>query len=500
MMIRLAMLKEIVVSIVLAACASASTVSNAAAAPTNPITPIEQTVSEFAELWSNMSPGNPAPGRDTRVMCTWGWSARHEMFLGGFLKQSEDFFDEKGDPRLVLLVMSSRVRPESVERLTRFIEEFGPHRVFVPGEDAGGNTCDFIFIDGQSGSAFSVSKMLPILPEPPQEFVFVMTLPNCLKAKSDCVYAGVRCEVDERHGSLHTTPECNAMIVQYSDSNLAWVGGSCHGDVCISKMTKEFLVDPLEPMWDCARYSGDVFNSSLAETAEFGQDYFIYRNFFRDYQPKGRNGKGVYIDIGAHMPFEYSNTAFFDKCLGWDGLCVEPNPDLAPFFDAYRSCKFFQNCIFEEPEDDHLFVTSMADTHQQGFYADCVTLDQLLHSQNLARPEVIDFLSIDVESSDLSMVVAFNFHEFDIRVILFEVQAGTRWMEIDMILLQNNFVKVAVIGRDCVYVSLEFMREMGAQHLPVEYEWPHNWENFTVQVLLDEQQAVRAGQYPELLK
>ena len=65
-----------------------------------------------------------------------------------------------------------------------------------------------------------------------------------------------------------------------------------------------------------------------------------------------------------------------------------------------------------------------------------------LHSQNLGKPEVIDFLTIDVESAEMYVVGDFNFKEFDIRVILFEVSAGTRWMEIDMILLRNNFVKV----------------------------------------------------------
>ena len=81
-----------------------------------------------------------------------------------------------------------------------------------------------------------------------------------------------------------------------------------------------------------------------------------------------------------------------------------------------------------------------------------------------------------------------------------QVSAGTRWMEIDMILLRNNFVKVAVIGRDCVYVSLDFMREMGAKNLPEQYHWPHNWEDFTLKVLEDEQKAVAAGAYPTLSK
>ena len=40
--------------------------------------------------------------------------------------------------------------------------------------------------------------------------------------------------------------------------------------------------------------------------------------------------RGFYIDIGAFHPFKLSNTVFFDQCLGWEGICVEPNP--------YRRC------------------------------------------------------------------------------------------------------------------------------------------------------------------
>lgn len=31
----------------------------------------------------------------------------------------------------------------------------------------------------------------------------------------------------------------------------------------------------------------------------------------------------MYVDVGAHHPLDISNTAFFDLCLGWKGLCIE---------------------------------------------------------------------------------------------------------------------------------------------------------------------------------
>jgi hypothetical protein len=52
------------------------------------------------------------------------------------------------------------------------------------------------------------------------------------------------------------------------------------------------------------------------------QDIFLFRNLFKFWPQEGR--KGFYVEAGANDPLYLSNTLFFDKCLGWDGLCVEP--------------------------------------------------------------------------------------------------------------------------------------------------------------------------------
>lgn len=45
--------------------------------------------------------------------------------------------------------------------------------------------------------------------------------------------------------------------------------------------------------------------------------------------------RGTYLDIGAHHPFELSNTALL-YARGWRGVNVEANPDLIPEFLAAR--------------------------------------------------------------------------------------------------------------------------------------------------------------------
>jgi hypothetical protein len=62
-----------------------------------------------------------------------------------------------------------------------------------------------------------------------------------------------------------------------------------------------------------------------------GED-MVLKVFF--YENK-RKYEGFYIDVGAHHPFRFSNTAFFYQ-KGWRGINIEPTPDLIKKFKRYR--------------------------------------------------------------------------------------------------------------------------------------------------------------------
>ena len=52
------------------------------------------------------------------------------------------------------------------------------------------------------------------------------------------------------------------------------------------------------------------------------QDQYINESFF-----KGKDS-GVFVDIGAHNGISLSNSYFFEKELGWNGVCIEPMPEV----------------------------------------------------------------------------------------------------------------------------------------------------------------------------
>jgi hypothetical protein len=89
---------------------------------------------------------------------------------------------------------------------------------------------------------------------------------------------------------------------------------------------------------------GLIFLSLIGRAMQFfsqvGQDRFLFENFFYG----KRNG--TFVDIGAYDGEKFSNSLFFERYMGWHGLCVEPLPSAFARLAAKRQasiCK--QVCI-----------------------------------------------------------------------------------------------------------------------------------------------------------
>lgn len=281
------------------------------------------------------------------------------------------------------------------------------------------------------------------------------------------------------------SPRCHFLNTFWTQTSLMR-RGYCSGGVCMSRVPVGTLADPNALPLNCAGFMEE--NGSDFAAGEFSQDWYLFWNLFRR-RHKSVNEGGVYVDVGAAMPFDYSNTVLFERCLGWRGVCVEPNPYFAPFLHAYRSCEVFQSCVHEIPVDGHQF------TERDGtvaFAAACRPLEDILVQAGLERPARIDLLSIDVEHGEMSVLRSLNLQRFDIRVILIEVTRGARELEVDTILLPVGYAKIAILGRDAVYVKLEELEVAGLStsrtSLPSgePLELPSAWATYHQRVLDDE--------------
>eukprot|EP00929_Paragymnodinium_shiwhaense_P088147 TRINITY_DN48369_c0_g1_i1.p1 TRINITY_DN48369_c0_g1~~TRINITY_DN48369_c0_g1_i1.p1 ORF type:complete len:473 (-),score=52.64 TRINITY_DN48369_c0_g1_i1:110-1528(-) len=263
---------------------------------------------------------------------------------------------------------------------------------------------------------------------------------------------------------------------------------SCGRSFCAAFIDTRLVQDPWLSMVDCTAATavgGKEAEAMPASTiSQWQQDWFVYQNFIRgtalDTSPASVSSPGFFVDVGGFHPIHLSNTAFFERCLGWSGVIVEPNPGPQPQFRAYRPrSRLVKNCVWSRPrsvtmsfQKDPIEAYIQEDpdgedsSHYSGalpisggggrpeFKAECRTLQDILASQGLKKPAAVDYLSVDAEAAEVEIFRDFPFDEFDISVISVEVQVQN-YYELDAIFLSAGYAKVAVLGGDHVYMKLK---------------------------------------------
>jgi len=172
---------------------------------------------------------------------------------------------------------------------------------------------------------------------------------------------------------------------------------------------------------------------SIKSYSQDGEDMLL-RSFY-----EGMKGyKGFYVDIGAHHPFRFSNTAYFYK-QGWNGINIEPTPRLIKAFKRFRkrdinlnygvsdheeTLKFYEfnepalngfsrNLSYSRNKANNKY--KIINTMQMKVY----TLETILDIY-LPKNRKIDFFNIDVEGLDLNVLKSNNWDKYNPDYILVE--------------------------------------------------------------------------------
>jgi len=168
----------------------------------------------------------------------------------------------------------------------------------------------------------------------------------------------------------------------------------------------------------------------------------MYHNYFRGHK------KGFFVDVGSNHFEEISNSIFFEKCLGWEGLCVEPNPQ---YYEGYRArprCKLIRNCVSDVERDVFLSDdTTGSKISDSGIRVRCKPLEKILEENNVTH---VDFLSLDIEGHEPAVLNSFPFDKFSIQLWLMET-AHINKIDADRSLLLNGFSKVFNLHIDDLY-------------------------------------------------
>jgi FkbM family methyltransferase len=168
----------------------------------------------------------------------------------------------------------------------------------------------------------------------------------------------------------------------------------------------------------------------VARSVPEGREQELVREFFRGARD------GFFVEVGANRPRDASQTWHLEQ-LGWRGVLIEPQPDLAEDLRHARAAQVFAVAC-SSPENAgrrmRLHVAgalSSLDRERMapGAQAERVidvpvrTLDEVLREAR--APAGFDFLSVDVEGHELEVLGGFDFAHWRPRLLLLEDHVGS---------------------------------------------------------------------------
>jgi hypothetical protein len=96
-----------------------------------------------------------------------------------------------------------------------------------------------------------------------------------------------------------------------------------------------------------------------------------------------RTSSAFYLEVGSNDAIKGSNTFFLDACLGWRGVCVEPNDqDYAWGIRRRRTCRHVKACVANETTSTDFFFAGSSGRIVRG---DMRSQRALLRNSHLIR-------------------------------------------------------------------------------------------------------------------
>lgn len=216
-------------------------------------------------------------------------------------------------------------------------------------------------------------------------------------------------------------------------------------------------------------------------TGQWGQEAAIDRLCY----PKGNEThKGIFIEVGAWDGVEISNTYYLEKYRAWDGLLVEPIESKAEQARHNRWVPIWKGCVGSADGETEFFHVigysemlsginnSIHPQHRARIKKEvtdfkqkteilkltCKTLNSLMLEHNL---QAVDFLSLDAQTAELSILKSYNPIHYPIKAILLDLN-GVNKEEISTWFNTNNYK---------LYWKAEFSDEVLYVNENIKWTW-----------------------------
>ncbi|MEM6522213.1 MAG: FkbM family methyltransferase [Bacteroidota bacterium] len=151
---------------------------------------------------------------------------------------------------------------------------------------------------------------------------------------------------------------------------------------------------------------------------------------------KSITDNGFYVDVGCNHPIHLSNSYSFYR-LGWRGICIDANRELIKKYKWYRPRDKAIFSLVSNSQEQllyyHLTNDVLSTVNRQNLESflsqgQKIVKKELIQPQSLNSilkkadcPEEFDFLSIDVENHDWSVIQSIDLNLFKPKLIIIEL-------------------------------------------------------------------------------
>lgn len=214
-------------------------------------------------------------------------------------------------------------------------------------------------------------------------------------------------------------------------------------------------------------------------TSHDAADWFLYTALFGEKWHSQRREPPKYLDIAANHAKRWSSTWFFDRCMGWDGICAEPNDVYWQELKENRSCKLVPSCLSDRIRKVNFSFTEafggvVANTYSKEIESrmgvngtkhamdkkfsshfhgikelTCQTITHVLDEGSTEHKKFhYDFLSLDVEGHEYPILEGIDWERITIDVILTE----NRSPEVKRLLIEKGFNHYPKVHKDDLWI------------------------------------------------
>lgn len=196
--------------------------------------------------------------------------------------------------------------------------------------------------------------------------------------------------------------------------------------------------------------------------SQAGQDQIVDRIL------GGKTG-GTFVDVGAYDGITGSNSLYFEKWRGWTGILVEPVPAQRETAISMRVAPCLPFAVaadngsapFISVSKGYTQMSGLADSYDDGMLervrenpqhaedmieVETRTLSSILTDAGLNDP---DFVSLDIEGGELSVLESFPFDKH--KVLVWSIENNSGSAEIPKIMRANGYNLIEFCGPDEVY-------------------------------------------------